>query len=176
MDYQIYDDVLSKKDLNSIQSVMLGNNFPWYYNDHKVSKNINVSSDININDYQFTHVFYKDHSPYSAYIETLNPLLEYINPASLLRIKANLTAPTETRLNYGFHTDYGSLDNKTFKGKTAVFYLNTNDGLTIFKDGPEVESFENRLLVFDSTLEHTGTSATNIKNRVVLNLNYTVWD
>ena len=175
MDYQVYDNVLSKKDLNTMQEVMLGPDFPWYFNNHKVSKNIVFPEDVEIHDYQFTHTFYKNFAPYSQYIELINPLLEYINPSAILRIKANLTTPTKTRIDYGFHTDY-DVNKQTFSGKTAVFYLNTNDGLTIFKDGPEINSIENRLLVFDSKLLHTGTSATNIKNRSVINLNYTVWD
>lgn len=176
MDFQVYDNVLSTNDLLDVQSVLLSSNFPWYYNDHKVAKHVEFPTGVAINDYQFTHTFYKNYAPFSSYVEVLNPLIKFIDPASILRIKANLTTPTEKRVDYGFHTDYGAIDGKTFSGKTAVFYLNTNDGLTIFKDGPEVESIENRLLVFDSKLEHTGSSATNIKNRVVINLNYTVWN
>ena len=50
--------------------------------------------------------------------------------------------------------------------------MNTNDGFTEFKNGDIIESIANRMVIFDSSLEHTGTSCTNKKRRIVLNFNY----
>ena len=55
---------------------------------------------------------------------------------------------------------------------TSILYLNTNDGYTIFEDGTKIESVENRLVTFDSHIKHSGTSCTNQKVRLVLNMNY----
>ena len=85
----------------------------------------------------------------------------------MLRAKLNLN-PYSSILSEGFfHTD---ISNCT----TAIFYLNTNDGYTLFKSGKKVSSKENRLIIFDSNLEHTGTNTTNKKFRAVLNLNYVI--
>ena len=56
---------------------------------------------------------------------------------------------------------------------TAIYYLNSNNGSTVFKDsGDKVESVANRLIVFDGSIEHAGTSCTDDSRRVVLNINY----
>ena len=55
---------------------------------------------------------------------------------------------------------------------SAIFYLNTNNGYTKFEDGTIISSIENRLVTFPSTMLHTGTSCTDTKYRLVLNLVY----
>ena len=42
----------------------------------------------------------------------------------------------------------------------------------MFRGGTEVKGIENRLLLFDSHIEHAGTSCTDELRRVVLNINY----
>jgi hypothetical protein len=53
-----------------------------------------------------------------------------------------------------------------------VYYINTNNGWTEFKKGGKVKSVENRMLIFDSSLEHMGVTCTDQKSRVVINFNY----
>jgi len=56
---------------------------------------------------------------------------------------------------------------------TGIFYLNTNNGETIFENGERVKSVENTFVTFPSNLRHTGTTNTcNAAYRVVLNFNY----
>ena len=55
---------------------------------------------------------------------------------------------------------------------TSIYYVNSNDGYTEFKDGTIIESVENRLVIFPSDMRHTGTTCTNAKNRIVVNINY----
>jgi hypothetical protein len=50
--------------------------------------------------------------------------------------------------------------------------MNTNNGKTIFKNGKQINSIENRIVIFDSNLQHTGTSHTDTKRRVLINFNY----
>ena len=40
----------------------------------------------------------------------------------------------------------------------------------------KVESVANRLLIFDPKMMHSGSSSTDVKNRIVINLNYFEWD
>ena len=51
-------------------------------------------------------------------------------------------------------------------------YLNTNDGYTVFEDGTQIESVKNRILIFKTSLKHTGTNCTDQKRRVLINFNY----
>ena len=67
--------------------------------------------------------------------------------------------------NGGFHCD---IKNVT----TSIFYINTNNGWTKFKDGCKVECIENRMVIFDSNIEHAGFSCTDQKRKVVVNFNY----
>jgi len=56
---------------------------------------------------------------------------------------------------------------------TSIFYLNTNNGITIFEDTKEeVESVSNRMITFPGYLRHTGTTATDKPHRILININY----
>ena len=50
--------------------------------------------------------------------------------------------------------------------------MNTNDGKTLFENNKEVNSVANRIVIFANSLKHTGTTHTNNKYRIVLNINY----
>ena len=70
--------------------------------------------------------------------------------------------------DYFFHKD--SLNKE---GMAAVYYVNTNNGATVFGDGRAVESKENRLVVFPITLDHGVKRHTSgSKVRVVINFNW----
>ena len=86
--------------------------------------------------------------------------------SELIKIKANLSFRTTEKIIHGYHVDL------PYECKTAIYYLNTNDGCTMFKDGREVGSVENRLVIFNSQLAHTGTTCTDQKIRSVINFNY----
>jgi Rps23 Pro-64 3,4-dihydroxylase Tpa1-like proline 4-hydroxylase len=173
MNYTVYDNFLSKEDFLPIQQTMMGSNFPWFFADKKTSPE---SSALFLNgttaapyDFQFTHAFYRDMIPQSEYFGLLLPLIEKMQVKALSRIKANLTTMTPDRVYYGEHVDsYNSPKNL----KTAVFYVNTNNGVTAFKDGPDVKSVENSLVIFDTDLVHTGTSCTDAKTRCLININF----
>ena len=75
---------------------------------------------------------------------------------------------TKTKQVFGFHTDFPW----NYKWNTAIFYINTNNGKTLFKHNKQISSRENRVAIFDGRLKHTGTTCTDAKNRIVINLNY----
>ena len=52
-----------------------------------------------------------------------------------------------------------------FPYKTAVFYVNTNNGYTEFEDGTKVESVENRIIFFDGSRPHNSSTCTDQKIR-----------
>ena len=59
-----------------------------------------------------------------------------------------------------------------FGQETGVLYMNNCNGYTKFKNGEKVLSEENKYVEFNSNLEHTGSSCTDEKRRVVINFNY----
>ncbi len=167
---EVLDNFLSAEDFQQIKSLLLGDTFPWYYNAYQ-----NSESDIskgNLYDFQFTHKFYEDKTPQSTFLPYFEPLISKINPLALVRLKANLTTITKERTVSEFHRD---LIAETADIKTAVFYINTNNGATRFETGEEVSSIENRLAVFNSKLNHAAVSTSNSACRIVLNLNYICW-
>lgn len=166
---EVFDNFLNERDFKRIEDTLLSSNFPWYYNDSILSYQ-NENSLKNLNDFQFVHTFYTNFNFQSSYSEILYPIIEIINPDSLLRIKANLTTVTEVIKKNEYHVD------QKFPCKVAILYINTNNGFTYFEDGTSVSSVRNRFVVFDSNIKHFGTTSTDSKVRAVLNLNYIKYD
>jgi hypothetical protein len=163
--YQVIDNFLSNDAFYELQQKTIYNTrFPWFYNEGISGP---VDSPI-LWDFQFTHLFYSDISGQSPELKNLTALIEKINPSRVYRIKANLNPITDVTRQSGWHTDFGD----ELVCTTAVFYLNKNNGCTVFKNNERVESVPNRLLMFDSRLEHAGTSCTDSNFRSVINLNY----
>ena len=127
---KVVDNFLDKEDFMKLQLHMLDPQvFPWYFQN---TKDFEVDEDLN--QYQFTHIFFQDYKPFSDYFHLLQPLLKKLEVKSLIKVKANLN-PYSPKLQ-------------------------------------KVMSKENRIVIFDAQMRHTGTNTTNQKKRVVLNLNY----
>ena len=153
---QVKDNLLSAEEFNKLKNLILSNEFPWYFSDGKVD-------DDNI---QFVHHFVFSSLVYSPYIESLHPIFGKLKAKRIFRAKLNYTFKTPKLIQYDYHQDVN------IACKTAVFYLNTNNGYTQIKNGRKIESKENRIVMFNSNAEHAGSSCTDQKYRVLLNINY----
>jgi hypothetical protein len=162
----VIKNFLEEKKFNLIKLALLEHNFPWYYNDGIIFNNKEGYE--NKNNFQFTHIFFINHSINSSMFNLIKPLIDKINPISLVRIKANLITKTNTIIEHEYHVDYDTEENM----KTAIFYINSNNGYTKFKNGKKIKSEENKLVFFNSKLMHAGSTCTDEKVRVVINLNY----
>lgn len=163
MSIKVYENFLEKDRFDNLKKEMLSNSVPWFFNNSKVRPGEN---EFDFENYQLSHTFYSNCFPQSQYIEIINPLMEKINPRAVVKIKANLNFKTNEPYVYGYHSDVDFICN------TAVFYINNNNGKTLFEDGSFVDSVENRLCVFDSNLKHSAVSTTDKKYRCVININY----
>jgi hypothetical protein len=166
MKYKIIDNFLEEEEFKNIQQTMLGNAFPWYFNEGVTYQDL--SRDY-LHNFQFTHMFWNvtGRLAQSEWSSLLDPAIAKIDPAAMLRMKANLMPVTAERIVHQLHIDLDHI-----KCTTAVLYLNTNNGATIFEDGSEVQSVANRLVYFDSTVRHTSSTCTDKKARCVINFNY----
>ena len=154
----IYNNFLTKDEFKNIKTEMMGEWFPWYFNE-----GVNESIDKN---FQFTFTFFANEKKcIDKYFNILKPLLNKINAKKFNRIKANLLTKTNKITEHGMHTDQP-------KGITGIFYINNCNGYTKFKTGEKIKSEENKYVEFDSTLEHTGSTCTDKMRRVVINFNY----
>ena len=118
-------------------------------------------------EFQFVHIFYyPNKGVVSQRVDQITPLVNKLVPRILVRIKANLNTRTDHIVQRDWHVDYDLGNN------TAIYYVNTNDGYTQFEDGSRIDRVANLMVSFYYNLRHAGTSCTNQKTRVVLNLNY----
>ena len=165
MNIKIIDNFLNKTDFRNLKNNIFDQDkesvFPWFLQSFKVNKQDNQM--------QFTHVFYYNNSINSNYFNTLQPILNKIKVKALYRIKANITFKTNKVIPYEYHTDFNNGD---VVGKVGVFYLHTTNCPTFFKNGKKVNCVENRMVIFPSNIEHTGSTHTDSKIRGVINFNW----
>ena len=157
---EVIDNFLEEDVFKEIEKILMGDKFPWFFNNFK-------NDDDDINNFQFTHTVVRGNGNIeSKFIQYMKPFFDKLNIKKIFRIKINLTTRTQNSFNHLYHTDV------SFQCTTAIFYINSNNGKTIFKHGEEVNSVANRMVIFNSNLEHAATSHTDEKTRVVINFNY----
>ena len=165
----IEDNFLDPESFHEIQTVLLGTEIHWHYQDF-----LGVSTD-QTNQFYFSHGFYEGYTWISPLAGVLKPLLDKIKPICILNIRANLVTRTSEIIEAGLHSDlkgFISDEDKLKQWTTAVFYLNSTNGYTKLSDGTKIECKANRLLTMSSDTEHLGATCTDQKRRVVINLNY----
>tara|TARA_Y100001934_G_C12312255_1_gene755541 strand:- start:713 stop:1234 length:522 start_codon:yes stop_codon:yes gene_type:complete len=120
---------------------------------------------------QYIHLIYSKHHIISNAYNLIEPIVDKEDMSAIVRIKANAITQTEELVvfDWAFHCDFGPHADDMM---TGIYYVNTNDGYTLFEDGTKVESVANRFVKFPATLMHTGTSCTDDYRRIVINFNY----
>tara|TARA_B100001248_G_scaffold85476_1_gene62285 strand:+ start:859 stop:1458 length:600 start_codon:yes stop_codon:yes gene_type:complete len=108
---------------------------------------------------------------YFEHFQAIDCIRELLNVKRFYNIRVGCTPVQTTRYIEDYHVDqfnYG-----TEHCKTALLYLNTNNGGTAFKDGNTfVQSKANRLVKFPVDAAHAVVCTTDTKLRYVLNINY----
>lgn len=153
------DNFLSEEDFIPLRNTLNSLDFPWYFNDQICYEGDGLT--------QFTHTFFEEstRTPHSDFYPLIECFLDKLKVKELVRIKANLNVKTHVPIQTGYHTDHPDVT-------TAVFYLDTNNGGTELNKTTFVESVANRIVIFDSNIQHTGVTCTDQKKRIVLNFNY----
>ena len=156
---QIIDNFLPEEEFKSIQSLIRGGQFKWFYSEGRDTPDDGS--------FLMVHMFYQPEiGSSSEHINMWNTFMDKVEAKKCKRIKANLTFKTPTIEPALFHIDYSDM-------KTATFYINTNNGYTEFESGVRVSSVANRVCIFDSNLKHRGTTHTEPDHqRIVVNFNY----
>ena len=173
---KVEDNILPSSELKKLQDLM-SSGLPWFPSRILTTKKHSMHDHIpkmlcsDIENWQLAHNFHTHGfgSPdnQSPFTESLAGIINHIDIDALIRIKANLNPRTESIVKHGFHKDHYK-DNV----KGSIFYVNTCDGYTEFEDGTRIDSVENRLVTFPSTIPHTGTTCTDSPWRIVVNFNY----
>jgi len=169
---EIIDNFLEQDNFIELQKFFMSPRSQWRLIDFVVSKD----QDNQKKDGYFVHSFrdlhpitYKDRFPISPNYDVLYSLLDKlgkkVNFKQILRIRSSLFTRRERPHPDAFHVDY------KFDHKVCIFYVNTNNGYTLFKDGEKVESVANRLLIFDGLKEHATVVQSDTSARYIININ-----
>ena len=165
---KVIDKALPALVFKDIQEYVLGEDIAWYQNQsvaHLTSKGL--TKDQKIYNYFSTHMVYSNNQIYSDFVyEKLKPLINLLDIKALIRIKINNYPRTPKVIHHQDHVDYD------FKHNGALFYVNSNDGLTVLKNDKKISSVENKLLLFDSSEKHHSTTTSNTNRRITININY----
>ncbi len=160
MAIQVIDNFLDKDCFDKIKTSMTGNYFPWFYCDY-------VSHKDEKDKFYFVHNFYKDSKPQSPFFTMLDDLLNKLEIKSLIRVKGNLQVREKKMTYNNFHADL------PYKHKGCILYINNNNGFTYFKESDKkVKPKENRIVLFDPSIEHKSSRCSDSKTRVNININY----
>ena len=165
---KVIDNFLPYDQHKKILDLLTDNEFPWNLAGVIPPGNPlgTPTCDI-LQNYQLNHTFYIDDMPYTPYFDHVVPLVVALQPKSLMRVRANCNINTSQIVEHGMHQDYD------WEGvKAAVYYVNTIDGYTKFKSGEKVDSVANRMLIFNASEQHTGSTCTNTLARYVINVNF----
>lgn len=164
MNLQILDNFLDKNKFKEIHQLFFSNKFSWFFIENMTEKD----------SYFFTHNFYSKEQIHSVLFNVIvMPFIKQLNMELLIKSRANLMLKKNYRYESEFHTDLDKemITNKTYK--TAIFYLNTCDGYTLFEENEEqVKCIANRIVIFDTNLKHKAVSQLDTERRIVINLNY----
>ena len=158
---KVRNNFLKKEDFKNIKEALTSDIFPWYLNKTKTFK----GKSKNKYDYQLTHTFFDDMKVNSEAFRLLKPITNLLKPQYYVRIKANLVPNTNKIHIFPIHKD------QDFNCKAAILYVNTCNGMTIFKDR-EVKSKENTMVFFNADENHQGTTCSDEKYKILINFNY----
>ena len=162
------NDVLSTEDFEKLRNRIMDKSFPWYYYDYVVG---DAMAKPGTSEYQqqFVHQFQE----FSKIVtqgenwEILMPIFAVLDPINFVRIKANLIPKADKVVVHGYH-----IDTIHPCSLTAIFYVNTNNGYTEFKNGVQTPSVANSMVIFPSYLNHSGSTCTDEKVRIAININF----
>ena len=186
--YLVIDKFLPESYYTSIRDEILNENFPWWYADNITY--INKSS--NQSKFGFQHGILTeagdiiDSYLYSVLRGFYCGLIEVTEKSNIVKCRLDMTVYSKTKIRHTPHIDMEC-------GKeniTTIFYLTNTQSETVIYDKicltqddlnevsssklnilTSVKPRENRLLLFNGCLLHTGYSPDDCKRRILLNTN-----
>tara|TARA_R110000803_G_C11982171_1_gene320907 strand:+ start:1702 stop:2259 length:558 start_codon:yes stop_codon:yes gene_type:complete len=167
--HTVIDDFLPIAEFAFMSTSINSEMFPWNYTPRKITDD----GDESLHNHQFVHsiIGYNGGMPslVSDHANVLGPILNLIKPTAVLRAKINLTTSSSTPHCFSPHIDehYG------VPTTTAIFYMNTNNGYTsLLPVNTKIYSKANTMLLIRGDKQHLGTTSSDTKTRIVVNINY----
>lgn len=159
----VIDNYLDKANFEILEAAFTSPSIAWYYNSYPPNKYEKKYK----GNFYFNHTFFRQNEVTSQNFYLLKPLLNKLEVKAIVNIKLSLYPQTPKVIKYNLNKDH------TFTLKSALFYINTCDGHTYFKDtDKKVNSIANRIVLFDSSKAYYNTTTTDQNGRFTLNINY----
>jgi len=161
MKYKITKNFLPTDFFKKLKNLVIDQDFPWRRRDHMLEGTNDAM--------YFTYCFYNSMVSKSEYYEPyIIPILKKLQAEAPVQVRANLNINELFKISQ-WHRDYN------FKCKTAILYLNDCDGGTELKINNKiifVKADANKMLVFDTNIEHRGLTSKDVPIRYIINFNY----
>ncbi len=167
MKIEIVDNFLPEVQWKAIDSVVSGSNIPWYFVD-----NLNEGS--YLGNYYFSHQLVEEQKVIGPHPNQLVPIFRPVTDrlgidfSRNYRIKLNMYPRTQRRVHHSVHRDYDTGDGMA----TLLYFVNDNDGVTVFDGKRKIRSKANRAALFDGSNKHHSTTPTNANYRCTINFDY----
>ena len=169
---QIIDNFLNQDDFEELKLFLMSPRSQWRFV-HFIAHKDGRDQD---KDGYFVHSFtdrdptsFKERFSVSPDYQKVSRLMECIkkklNYREILRVRSSLYPRREKQKPDPFHVDYN------FNHKVCIFYVNTNNGFTLFENGEKVNSVANRLMIFDGLEKHCSVVQTDTAARYIININ-----
>jgi len=162
MTIKVVNNFLNEKNFNYLTSYILDSEFPWRKRDKTTPEDKN-------NNIYFSYSFFNELKVNSElYSPLILPILKKLNVIAPIQVRSNMVI-NKLMKDPSWHTDYRT------KSKTAILYLNTCEGGTEFKINKKVKFVKaesNKIVIFNSNVEHRGIYKNDVPYRYILNLNY----
>ena len=165
---QIFNNFLDQEVFLEIKKFIMSPRCQWRYVNYIAHKD----GRDNDNDGYFVHSFkdchpqtFEDRYPESPHFPLIAKILDKIKYQNILRIRSSLYPRRDIQKPDPFHIDYN------FPHKVCIFYVNTNNGYTMFENGEKIPSVENQLATFDGNEKHCSVVQTDTSARYIVNIN-----
>ena len=165
---QIFNNFLDQEVFLEIKKFIMSPRCQWRYVNYIAHKD----GRDNDNDGYFVHSFkdchpqtFEDRYPESPHFPLIVKILDKIQYQNILRIRSSLYPRRDVQKPDPFHVDYN------FPHRVCIFYVNTNNGYTMFESGEKILSVENQLATFDGSEKHCSVVQTDTSARYIVNIN-----
>ena len=161
---RIIDDFLDAEYHQHLQTMLMGWEFPWYYQHTLTHGNNDVQA------HGFNHWLTSEGDP--DFAQLVDTMQSTIKAKECLRVRADMTLYNSEGYRHAFHVDCKE------PHTVCIYYVNDSDGDTIIlgdkndHDIVHVTPKANRLLTFNGKHMHTGHSPVQHKNRILINANF----
>jgi hypothetical protein len=156
---KIINNFLEKETHQKIKELLLGNEFPWHYQNA-------VGSPTDYSDFFFCHTLYKHNKQQSEFFNfVLMPILGKLQFTYLIRAKINCYTKNEKEIKTEFHLD------QELPHTVCIYTVNNSNGYTLFENGDKYHSVENSVVIFDGLIKHCSIGQTDENIRVNVNIN-----